>query len=107
LGEWEESVLSKIGRRIRCPIRDILLGNLNLFAKWRWSLLVREQVQWKEVLEAKYDSILLGNPNLEGITPSKHASLWWRDIVSLGGGSFQNLNWFQSGERCGDVFQVG
>jgi len=53
---------------------------------------VREQIQWKEVLEAKYGSIVLGNPNLEGITLSNHTSLWWKYIVSLGGGSLQNLN---------------
>lgn len=89
-------------------VRNLQLINLSLSTKWRLRLLVREQMQWKEVLGAKYGSIVLGNPNLEGITPSNHASLCWRDIASLGGGgSLQNLNWFQSGERCGDVFRVG
>jgi hypothetical protein len=35
-------------------VRDIRVVNVSLLAKWRWKLLVGENMLWKEVLMEKY-----------------------------------------------------
>jgi hypothetical protein len=47
-------------------LRDIIVVNLSLLAKWRWRLLNEENVLWKEVIGEKYDanvSNLVGGGN--------------------------------------------
>jgi hypothetical protein len=76
-------------------VKDIRAVNISLLAKWRWRLLSNEQAVWKDVLCSKYGSLAIGHPVLgEGVRPW-FASLWWKDICSIG--SNLNNNWFIHG----------
>ncbi|KAK2422417.1 hypothetical protein QL285_032952 [Trifolium repens] len=62
-------------------VKDLLLFNLSLLAKWRWRLLVEDGSLWKKVLEAKYGGV--GRQPLSMNRNYKFSS-WWRDLVGLG-----------------------
>ncbi|MCI15296.1 putative ribonuclease H protein, partial [Trifolium medium] len=63
-------------------VKDLLLFNVSLLAKWRWCLLVEDGSLWKKVLEAKYGRV--GRLILP-LNRRNYFSLWWKDLVCLGG----------------------
>ncbi|XP_045802983.1 uncharacterized protein LOC123896664 [Trifolium pratense] len=73
-------------------VRDIRMVNISLLAKWRLRLLHDEQAVWKEVLKSKYVVGVVGKTELGEEYKPWFASLWWRDICSIG--SNLNHNWF-------------
>jgi hypothetical protein len=62
--------------------------NISLLAKWRWRLLDNTQAVWKDVLISKYGELAVGKVELAEECKPCYASLWWRDICSIG------VNWF-------------
>jgi hypothetical protein len=62
-------------------IKDLKVFNFSLIAKWRWRLLVEGGSQWKKVMSAKYGEV--GGLDL-GLGVRSRASLWWKDLVSMG-----------------------
>jgi hypothetical protein len=66
--------------------------NISLLAKWRWKLLNDDHAIWKDVLKSKYGNAVVGKVELGDDHKPWFASLWWRDICSIG--SNLNHNWF-------------
>ncbi|MCH79402.1 LINE-1 reverse transcriptase like [Trifolium medium] len=65
-------------------VQDIKAVNLSLLMKWRWRLLLREDVGlWKEVLVAKYGAHIVHNAVWPSGAIPRMASLWWKDICDL------------------------
>jgi hypothetical protein len=65
-------------------VRDVKAGNLSLLMKWRWRLLNSgDRGLWKEVLVAKYGSLIVHNENLVIRPYPSFASIWWRDLCNL------------------------
>jgi hypothetical protein len=65
-------------------VRDIRVVNISLLTKWRWKLLQNDNALWKEVLVSKYGEGVMGRAVLGDDTKPWFASLWWRDICSIG-----------------------
>jgi hypothetical protein len=65
-------------------VRDVRMVNLSLLAKWRWRLLDNTQAVWKDVLISKYGELAVGKVELAEECKPCYASLWWRDICSIG-----------------------
>ncbi|MCI15623.1 LINE-1 reverse transcriptase like, partial [Trifolium medium] len=73
-------------------VKDLLLFNVSLLAKWRWRLLVEDGSLWKKVLEAKYGGV--GKLTLS-LNRGNKSSLWWKDLVGLGGALGGTGDWTQ------------
>jgi hypothetical protein len=69
--------------------------NISLLTKWRWKLLHNDQAIWKDVLKSKYGNEVIGKVDLGDEFKPWYASLWWKDLCSIG----CNLgdNWFSHG----------
>jgi hypothetical protein len=76
-------------------VRDIRVVNISLLAKWRWRLLFDDQTVWKEVLKNKYGQGVIGSTDIGDDCKPWFASLWWRDVCSIGNNLF--TNWFSAG----------
>ncbi|GAU46740.1 hypothetical protein TSUD_286000 [Trifolium subterraneum] len=88
--KWDVVCLPK--SRGGLGVRDVRVINISLLAKWRWRLLTNDNVVWKEVIRSKYGDLAVGKVVLGDECKPWFASLWWKDICSLG----MNLshNWF-------------
>jgi hypothetical protein len=64
-------------------VRDVGKVNSSLLIKWRWKLLQKENAVWKDVLEAKYGSIVRHKVNWSGCHFSNRASCWWKDVCGV------------------------
>ncbi|MCH80431.1 LINE-1 reverse transcriptase like [Trifolium medium] len=64
-------------------VRDARIVNLSLLTKRRWRLLLPGRALWKDVLVAKYGSLILTNLDWSGFRIPTMASKWWKDIFSL------------------------
>jgi hypothetical protein len=73
-------------------VRDVRVVNISLLTKWRWRLLHEDHGVWKEVLKSKYGSGVVGSTVLGEENKPWFASLWWKDICSIGSNLSQN--WF-------------
>jgi hypothetical protein len=73
-------------------VRDIRVVNISFLTNWRWRLLDNNQAVWKDVLISKYGANVLGRVELEENCKPWYASLWWRDVCSMG--SNLGINWF-------------
>jgi hypothetical protein len=76
----------------RWSVRDVWVVNISLLAKWRWRLLNDDSTLWKAVLKSKYGGGIVGKLVLGDDCKPWFASLWWRDICSIGHNLDQN--WF-------------
>jgi hypothetical protein len=76
-------------------VRDIRVVNISLLTKWRWRLLYDDQAVWKQVLKNKYGVGVVGRAVIDEENRSLFASLWWKDICSIGSNFSQN--WFSQG----------
>jgi hypothetical protein len=79
-------------------IRNLRFVNIALLTKWRWRLLNSKESVWKSVLLAKYGFNIVGTSDLASCHNVKFASLWWKDICSLG-----SLNSDPSVDWCIDI----
>jgi hypothetical protein len=73
-------------------VRDVRMVNISLLAKWRWRLLDNNQAVWKDVLKGKYGELAVGKVELLDECKPWYASLWWREICSIGVNL--GVNWF-------------
>jgi hypothetical protein len=73
-------------------VKDLKWFNILLLAKWRWRLLVENDLLWKNVLEAKYGGV--GRSSLS-LPRGKKFSLWWKDLVEIGNTKGTNEDWTQ------------
>jgi hypothetical protein len=73
-------------------VRGVRIVNISLLAKWRWRLLSNENMLWKEVIRSKYGATAIGNVILGEECKPRYASLWWKDVCSIGTNLHQN--WF-------------
>ncbi|MCI03482.1 putative non-LTR retroelement reverse transcriptase, partial [Trifolium medium] len=73
-------------------VRDVRVVNISLLAKWRWRLLNNDNAVWKEVIQSKYGDTAVGRVVLGEECKPWYASLWWKDICSIGNNL--NNNWF-------------
>ncbi|XP_058752492.1 uncharacterized mitochondrial protein AtMg00310-like [Vicia villosa] len=80
-------------------IKNISDFNLALLNKWRWRILRGEDVLWLNLLKAKYGDlnmkILCGGTfpssslsSFSSFSSPSFGSVWWRDLVSIGGRGF-------------------
>jgi hypothetical protein len=76
-------------------VRDVRVVNISLLTKWRWRLLHEDNAVWKEVVKSKYGSGVVGSTVLGDENRPWFASLWWKDICSIGSNFSQN--WFSQG----------
>jgi hypothetical protein len=65
-------------------VRDVRIINISLLAKWRWRLLVNDDALWKEVIKCKYGEVAVGRVIIGEECRPWYASLWWRDVCSIG-----------------------
>jgi hypothetical protein len=75
-------------------VRDVRVVNISLLAKWRWRLLDINHAVWKEVISSKYGAAAVGKVEIHEDCKPWFASLWWRDISSIG--LNLDINWFSS-----------
>jgi hypothetical protein len=66
--------------------------NISLLAKWRWRILVNDNALWKEVILNKYGDSAVGKVVIGEESKPWYASLWWKDVCSIGVNITQN--WF-------------
>jgi hypothetical protein len=93
--KWK--VVCKDKKKGGLGVGDLDLVNISLLSKWRWRLLNRNEVAlWKEVLVAKYGSIILNNVPLSSEAFPCFESLWWKDICRLEGW-VDSTNWLEEG----------
>jgi hypothetical protein len=76
-------------------VRDVRVVNISLLTKWRWRLLHEDNAVWKEGVKSKYGSGVVGSTVLGDENRPWFASLWWKDICSIGSNFSQN--WFSQG----------
>ncbi|KAK2454307.1 hypothetical protein QL285_001883 [Trifolium repens] len=77
-------------------VREVGKVNLSLLIKWRWRLLNRDNVLWKDVLVAKYGRHIRQKVHWVGFDIGLGTSAWWKDLCTIDirdGGSWfaQNL----------------
>jgi hypothetical protein len=65
-------------------VRDVRVVNISLLSKWRWRLLDNTNVVWKDVIKSKYGGNVVGRVELGDDCKPWYASLWWRDICTIG-----------------------
>ncbi|MCH98951.1 putative ribonuclease H protein, partial [Trifolium medium] len=70
-------------------VKNLKLFNLSLLAKWRWRLIVDPVSEFSKVLTAKYGEVR--KPLL--VAHNSKASLWWRDLATLGRSRVGNGDW--------------
>lgn len=76
-------------------VKDEILFNLSLLAKWKWRLIHDDQSLWKMVLADKYRR---GRDGRLGLCDEAHprlASKLWKDLCGLVEGI--DFNWFKEG----------
>ncbi|MCH83728.1 putative non-LTR retroelement reverse transcriptase, partial [Trifolium medium] len=88
--KWDIVCLPK--KKGGLDVRDVRVVNISLLAKWHWQLLFDDEAVWKEVLKSKYGTRVVGRPELGEECKPWFASLWWKDICSIG--CNLNHNWF-------------
>jgi hypothetical protein len=64
-------------------VRDVGKVNASLLIKWRWKLLQKDNAVWKDVLEAKYGSIVRHKVSWSGYQLSNRVSCWWKDVCGI------------------------
>jgi hypothetical protein len=80
--KWDVVCLPK--KKGGLGVRDVRAMNISLLAKWRWRLLNDDTTLWKAVLKSKYGGGVIGKLVLGEDCKPWFASLWWRDICSIG-----------------------
>ncbi|GAU18465.1 hypothetical protein TSUD_366480 [Trifolium subterraneum] len=75
-------------------IKNLAHFNFSLLCKWKWRCLNETTTSWRDILLFRYGPFAANFLYGEGVEGLKHASIWWRDIWSLGGEG--NGNWFGS-----------
>ncbi|GAU32181.1 hypothetical protein TSUD_68520 [Trifolium subterraneum] len=73
-------------------IKNLEHFNSSLLCKWKWRCLIDTNAPWKNLLNFRYGSFAGNFLYGEGSEGLKNASIWWRDIYSLGG--VGDGNWF-------------
>ncbi|KAK2418827.1 hypothetical protein QL285_040988 [Trifolium repens] len=58
--------------------------NLSLLAKWRRRIIQNEQSLWREVIEARYGTLIRFKSDWSCIHFPAYSSNWWKDLVGLG-----------------------
>lgn len=51
--------------------------------KWKWRILEKENLKWKEVLYARYENIQLIVQNSIDSNNNISKSTWWKDLINL------------------------
>jgi hypothetical protein len=64
-------------------VRDAIIFNLSLLAKWRWRLLQPGMTLWKRVLVARYGRHILSKVDWSEHRSPSSSSNWWKDICGL------------------------
>jgi hypothetical protein len=88
--KWETVCLPK--KEGGLGVKDIRVVNISLLSKWRWKLLDNNHAVWKEVITSKYGEKVLSRVELGVDCIPWFASLWWKDVCSIG--SNRGINWF-------------
>ncbi|GAU37423.1 hypothetical protein TSUD_395420 [Trifolium subterraneum] len=96
--KWED--VCKPKEKAGLGIRDLIIVNISLLAKWRWKLLPPDSDVWKEVVVARYGQGILGKGNLGVSIVHRLASSWWKGICNLD----KDTNWFSEAveKKVGD-----
>ncbi|CAJ2670830.1 unnamed protein product [Trifolium pratense] len=75
-------------------VKNLELFNSSLLCKWKWRCLNDKVAAWYDLLSFRYGSLVANILCDEGREDLKHASIWWRDLWSIGnkddGGWFGN-----------------
>jgi hypothetical protein len=65
-------------------VKDLRIMNISLLTKWRWRLLSVGGAIWKNVLFDRYGGGSRGFDWCSGSLPPNIASIWWKDLLSIG-----------------------
>nr|KYP59667.1 Putative ribonuclease H protein At1g65750 family [Cajanus cajan] len=84
---WDKVTLPK--EKGGLGVKNIILFNRSLLAKWRWNLFHQSSSMWAQVLQSRYR----GGHNLCAQASSQKDSIWWRDLLMVCGGVEED-NWF-------------
>ncbi|PNX83328.1 ribonuclease H, partial [Trifolium pratense] len=81
--KWEQVCLPKDKGGL--GVKDLELFNTALLCKWKWRYLNEKDALWYELLCYRYGSPSSNFLSREAVTTSNKDSLWWRDVVGVGG----------------------
>jgi hypothetical protein len=73
-------------------IKNLAIFNSSLLCKWKWRGLSDRTAPWYDLLRFRYGSLVANFLYGEGRHGLKRASIWWRDVWSLG--SDDEGGWF-------------
>jgi hypothetical protein len=73
-------------------IQNLAIFNSSLLFKWKWRCLNDRSAPWQDLLRFRYGSLVANFMYGEGRIGLKQASIWWRDMWSLG--SEEDGGWF-------------
>jgi hypothetical protein len=75
-------------------IKNLSIFNSALLCKWKWRGMCDRMAPWQDLLRFRYGSLVANFLYGEGRQGLKHASIWWRDVWSLG--SVEDGGWFSN-----------
>ncbi|MCH85285.1 LINE-1 reverse transcriptase like, partial [Trifolium medium] len=81
--KWEQVCLPKDSGGL--GIKDLELFNMALLCKWKWRCLNEKDALWYDLLRFRYGSLSPKLLSWEAAVTSTKDSLWWRDVVGVGG----------------------
>jgi hypothetical protein len=79
-------------------VKNLRLMNIALLTKWRWRLLTSKDSLCSLVLKAKYGENICFSPNLANEGHLNIASIWWKDLCTLG-----RISIVDDGDWCRDI----
>ncbi|MCH80366.1 LINE-1 reverse transcriptase like, partial [Trifolium medium] len=81
--KWEQVCLPKDQGGL--GVKDLELFNLALLCKWKWRCLIEKDALWYDLLCFRYGPLSTKLLSWEAVATSTKDSLWWRDVVGVGG----------------------
>ncbi|XP_045810084.1 uncharacterized protein LOC123904464 [Trifolium pratense] len=66
-------------------VRDLDMFNLALLSKWKWRCIDEKHALWYDLLQFRYGPLSIKILSREAVITGPKDSLWWRDVVGVGG----------------------
>ncbi|CAJ2678610.1 unnamed protein product [Trifolium pratense] len=79
-------------------VKNLELFNIALLSKWKWRAIIEKDAIWADLLNFRYGCLPAIFLSREASLYGSKASLWWRDVFSVGESIMPG--WFRSNTRC-------
>ncbi|GAU47144.1 hypothetical protein TSUD_379210 [Trifolium subterraneum] len=80
---WDQVCLPKVKGGL--GVKDLKLFNLALLSKWKWRCIVDNDVLWYDLSRFRYEESFGNLLSWEVHKSRSKDSIWWRDILKVGG----------------------